>query len=102
YLSSSSGNINHLTIILDQELWEGSIGEAIRTSLAAPAEGLPQEEPVFSLRQMPPQSFQGFMRKSRIFLKVSKGKPANVRIAKNPYAKPQTGIFISGQTNEEI
>lgn len=101
-LTNSSGNINNLSVILEQELWRGEIGEAIRTSLAAPVDGLPQEEPLFTLRQMPPESFSGFMRKSRIFLKIEKGKPADIKIARNPYAEPQVGIFVSGETNEEI
>ena len=101
-LTESSGNINNLSVILEQELWRGEIGEAVRTTLAAPVDGLPQEEPLFTLRQMPPESFSGFMRKSRIFLNIQKGKPADIKIAKDPYAKPQTGIFISGETNEEI
>lgn len=101
-LTDSSGNINNLSVILEQDLWRGEIGEAIRTNLAAPVDGLPQEEPLFTLRQMPPESFSGFMRKSRIFLNIIKGKPADIRIARDPYAKPQVGIFVTGETNEEI
>ena len=67
-LSESSGNINNLSVILEQELWRGEIGEAVRSNLAAPVDGLPQEEPRFTLRQMPPESFSGLMSKSRIFL----------------------------------
>ena len=101
-LTDSSGNINNLSVILEQELWRGEIGEAIRTNFAAPVDGLPQEEPLFTLRQMPPESFSGFMRKSRIFLKIEKGKPADIQIARDPYAEPQVGIFVTGETNEEI
>ncbi len=42
------------------------------------------------------------MRKSRIFLKIEKGKPADIQIARDPYAEPQVGIFVTGETNEEI
>src|SRR5690606_38764285 len=101
-LSNSSGNINNLTVILDQELWRGEIGEAVRAVLASPVHGLPQEEPLFTLRQMPPESFEGFMRKSRIFLHIQKGKPADFKLVKDPYAKPQVGVLIAGETNEEI
>ncbi|KKK47242.1 hypothetical protein LCGC14_3157190, partial [marine sediment metagenome] len=61
-LTSSSGNINSISVIVDNELWEGSIGESLRNTLAAPVDGLPQEEPLFSLNQMPQQSFEGFVR----------------------------------------
>ena len=42
-LSDSSGNINQLTVVIENDLWEGEVGEAIRTKLAAPVDGLPQE-----------------------------------------------------------
>lgn len=102
YLADSSGNINNLTVILDNDLWKGEIGEAIRKNLAAPVDGLPQEEPIFSIRQMPVESFGGFGRSSRIFLKIEKGKAPGIKYFKNPYAKPQTGVVISGENNQEI
>lgn len=101
-LTDSSGNINNVSIVLDNEIWEGSVGEALRNTLAAPVDGLPQEEPLFSLNQMPPQAFTGFVRKNRLFVKIEKGDPANFQIFKDPFAYPQTGILISGETNAEI
>lgn len=101
-LSDSSGNINNLVVVLDNELWKGEIGEAIRKNLAAPVDGLPQIEPLFDINQMPPEAFEGFVRNSRIFLHVRKGEPAGVSVVKDAYARPQTGIIVSGETNEEI
>ncbi len=101
-LTSSSGNINNLSVIIENELWNGEVGEALRRVLAAPVDGLPQEEPLFSINQMPPEAFSGFVRKNRIFLRVQKGKEANVKVAENPYARPQTGVLVTGQNNEEI
>lgn len=101
-LADSSGNINTLTVILEQELWRGEIGEAVRSIFASPVHGLPQDEPLFTLMQMPPESFEGFMRKSRIFMRIQKGKPSEIKLVKDPYAEPQVGVFISGESNEEI
>ncbi len=100
--SLSSGNINNVSIILENEKWEGSIGEALRDNLAAPVDGLPQEEPLFSLNQMPPQVFTGFVRKNRLFVKVDTGKAADFKIFKDPFASPQSGILITGMDNQEI
>lgn len=101
-LTSSSGNINSVSVIVDNELWEGSIGESLRNTLAAPVDGLPQEEPLFSLNQMPQQSFEGFVRQNRLFVKIEKGKEAGFKIFKDPYAHPQIGVVISGQNSQEI
>ncbi len=101
-LADSSGNINSLSVIIPNDLWNGEVGEEIRRILAAPVDGLPQEEPLFSISQMPPEAFSGFVRKNRIFLQIEKGKEAGIKIAENPYARPQKGIKVTGQTNEEI
>jgi hypothetical protein len=101
-LSASSGNINDLSVVVDNDLWEGSIGESIRNVIGAPLYGLPQDEPLFTMRQMPTSVFTDFARKNRIVLKIEKGKDADTKFYENPYAKPQKMVVISGQTNKEI
>lgn len=101
-LSDSSGKINDLAVVVDNDLWEGKVGEGIRDVLAAPVYGLPQDEPLFHLSQMPPSVFTGFAKRGRIVLKVEKGNEANVKIAKDVFAKPQKVVVISGMTDEEI
>lgn len=101
-LSSSSGNINSLSVVIDNELWEGSIGEQIRSILGAAVYGLPQDEPLFSMRQMPTVVFSDFATKNRTILKIEKGKLADTRFFKNVYATPQKLILVSGKTNKEI
>lgn len=101
-LSDSSGNINQLTIVIDNNLWEGEIGETIRDLMAAPVDGLPQEEPLFTLNQIPVKTFTGFVRNSRIFLKIEQASEAGIKIIENKYAKPQTGIIISGKDTNSI
>lgn len=102
FVSESSGNINNISVVVDNILWEDNVGEAIRNILAAPLEGLPQDEPIYSISQMPTQVFSGFTTKNRTVLKIEKGKPASTTIFKDVYAKPQTVIVVSGQTNMEI
>jgi len=101
-LATSSGNINNISVVIDNEMWEGSIGEALRKSLAAPVDGLPQEEPIFSLNQMPPEAFSGFVRKNRLFVKIEKGETGRFKIFNDPFAHPQIGVVITGQDSNEI
>ncbi|MDY8138655.1 DUF4837 family protein [Aquimarina sp. 2201CG5-10] len=101
-MAQSVGKINELSVIVDDELWKGAVGDTIRKYFGAEVPGLPQEEPLFSMRQMPEKAFSGFARKNRTFLKIQKGKAANFTILKNKYANPQIGAVISGKTNEEI
>lgn len=101
-LVDSSGNINQVTLIIENNLWEGPVGEALRDNFAASVDGLPQEEPTFSLKQIPPETFSGFVRRNRSFIKVEKGNESGMKIVKDMYARPQTGIIISGSNEEEI
>ncbi len=100
--AKSSGRTNTLTIVMDNTLWEGEIGNYLRMHLAAGVKGLPQDEPLFTIKQMSATAFRGFARKSRCFLRIQKGKNKAYKIWTNKYARPQIGIDISGTTNEEI
>ncbi|WP_282042194.1 DUF4837 family protein [Winogradskyella flava] len=103
YLPASNGNLNSISVVVDNSLWDGSIGESIREIFAAPINGLLVDEPMFKLRQIPPQVFDGFATRSRIVLKIEKGEIApSVKIANNVFAKPQTVAVIGGKTNQEI
>lgn len=101
-LSPSSGNINNLSVVVDNDLWEGSVGESIRNVIGAPLYGLPQDEPMFTMRQMPTVVFSDFARKNRTVLKIEKGKEADTKFYEDTYAKPQKMVIVSGQTNQEI
>jgi len=103
YLPESNGNLNSISVVVDNELWEGSVGESIRGIFAAELNGLPVPEPLFSMRQIPPQVFDGFATRSRIILKIEKGNnEASTKIANEVFAKPQTVAVISGKTNKDI
>jgi len=102
YLPSSGGTTNLLTIVSDDSLWSGEVGDATRAVFASPVYGLTQEEPIFTLRQMKPKAFHEFVKKSRTFVELKKGSPKGIEFVKNVYATPQIGIIISGENNEEL
>jgi len=101
-VTTSSGNINNLSVITENDLWKGNVGDAIRTHLGAVVEGLPQEEPLFSMNQIPPKAFSGFVTKNRIYLKIEIADSLGLNIEKNRYAQPQTGIVVKGPNPEAI
>lgn len=59
-LEESTGDINHLTVLIEDALWKGEVGDFIRKKFAASVEGLPQEEPVFNLIQHTDKSGDDF------------------------------------------
>lgn len=99
---NSVGNINALQIITPNDLWNGIVGEAIRNNFAAPTDGLPQDEPLFSMNQMSPESFTGFARSNRLFLYVVLSDEDKVSITTDEYAKPQAGAIIKATSEEKL
>jgi hypothetical protein len=102
FKQKSVGNINSLQLVIEDDLWNGPVGETIRNYFAAPTDGLPQEEPLFSMRQMKPSDFTGFAQSNRLFLHVSLGDVEKISIAINSFAKPQTGAIIISKTEEGL
>jgi len=103
YLPASNGNLNNISVVVDNVLWEDSVGESIRDIFAAPLNGLPNPEPMFDMRQIPTQVFDGFAARSRIVLKIEKGNvEATTKIVNNAFAKPQTVAVVTGKTNKDI
>ncbi|MCB0453515.1 MAG: DUF4837 family protein [Aequorivita sp.] len=101
-LPDSVGNINALQIVIPNDLWNGIVGEAIRNNFAAPVDGLPQDEPLFSMNQMPPEAFTGFARSNRLFLYVVLSEEDKATVAKDEYAKPQIGAIIKATSEEKL
>ena len=102
YIQDSSGAINNVSVVTENELWDGRVGDAIRTVLAKPIYGLPQDEPMFTISQIPSAVFSGFVTKNRTVLKIETNKEAGIKILNNVYAKPQKVIVVSGKTKQEI
>jgi hypothetical protein len=94
-VKSSNGNINTISVVMPDLLWETEVGDAARAAFAFPAEGLPQKEPLFDLKQIPPEVFTGFTRLSRMVLWVGFGDEVVIRTDKNRYASPQKMAVLS-------
>src|SRR5659263_4305 len=64
----ATGKINIISVIIDDQLWNGEIGDSIRNKFASPVIGLPQEEPLFTINQYPIKLMEGFMTDSRTII----------------------------------
>jgi hypothetical protein len=98
----ATGKINTISVIIDDQLWNGEIGDSIRNKFASPVIGLPQEEPLFTINQYPAKLMEGFMTDSRTIIVVKKAEKTKIEIKKNQYASPQNVFHISGKTNADI
>lgn len=101
-LKDSTGKLNSVLIIIDNQLWSGEVGDSLRNKLASPVDGLPQQEPLLSINQTNSRAFDGFVTTARNIIVVRRDRPAYFSIKKDVYAHPQQVIYIAGQTVPEI
>ncbi|ATA73299.1 MULTISPECIES: DUF4837 family protein [Capnocytophaga] len=102
HLPQSIGQLNSLAVVIDNTLWEGFVGDTIRKYFASPLEGLPTEEPIFLLHQIPPQIFTDNTRNSRNVLIISQDSLNKSFVKENLYARPQKVGVIKGKTKRDI
>jgi hypothetical protein len=102
YKPESIGGINTVAVVVEDHLWEGTVGDKIREHFAAPVTGLIWEEPKFSLRQMPQYVFSGTVRKNRAVLYVAIDTVNLAHIKKDLYAQPQLVGVVKGKTSADI
>ena len=100
--TGTTGKINHVSVIIDDQLWKGELGDSIRNKFASPVIGLPQEEPLFTINQYPVKLLEGYMTNSRNIIVVKKEKVSAFSLIENEFASPQNVIHISGKTTQEI
>lgn len=100
--SKTNTKVNSLTVIINDQLWNGEIGDSLRKKFAAPIEGLPQEEPLFSIDQYPTKVLNGFESTSRNIMIIKIDEKNSYKIEKDEFGSPQTVIHISGNSIEEI
>lgn len=101
YVPESSGNINALTIVMNQNYWNGTLGKSIKNSLMEPYEGLPFDEPKYDLYHLDPSIFTGFARSGRNIIVFQKDTSnQGFRLIKNLWARPQITAIITGEDSE--
>ncbi|WP_396144761.1 DUF4837 family protein [Flavobacterium sp.] len=101
-VNALSASVNEVSVLIDDQLWNGEVGDSIRNKFASPVIGLPQEEPVFTLKQYPVKLLEGFMTNSRNIIVVKKESKSQFRIENNEYTNPQVVVHISGSSVLQI
>jgi hypothetical protein len=99
---ASSGKINSISVVIDDKLWYGVIGDSVRNKFARAVDGLPKEEPQFDINQYPTHLLEGFMTKSRTIIVIKKTGKNSFEIKKDQYATPQNVFHISGKSVSDI
>jgi len=100
YVPESSGNLNHVTVVMPEKDWNSSLGQEVRNELQQVYEGLPVDEPQYSLNYLNPKTFTGFARQGRNVVWFQKDTTARFQLAQNQFARPQILASITGEDAE--
>ena len=99
-----SGKAGEVLVVIEREQWEGNLGVAIREVLASDTPYLAQREPLFSLSNVPPGSFNSMFKVHRNILLVNIN-PQNVSngvmYKNNQWARPQAVVQLNAADAEE-
>lgn len=96
-----SGKTNTISVIIDDQLWYGEVGDSIRNKFASPVWGLTQEEPLFTINQYPAKLLEGFVTDSRSIIVVKKAAFDKFEIIRSK-ALPHNTFRIYGKSVDDI
>ncbi|MEK9612299.1 MAG: DUF4837 family protein [Flavobacteriaceae bacterium] len=96
FVPESSGNFNHVTVVMPENDWNSALGSVVRSEMEQIYEGLPLDEPQYSLRYMNPKTFSGFARQNRNIIWFQKDSIGGFQLAQNQFARPQILANIRG------
>jgi len=121
------GENGEIILVITPEQWESAIGKKIRDIFNAPIQGVPQEEPKYTLRKAAPSKLNSVLKASKnlLFVATTNNNSAEGKymkkyftdnsiqqIEKNPklfsfnqedvYARGQEVLYLFGRSEEEL
>lgn len=100
-----TGKANELLIVMADDTWNGKAGELLKGSFGQFQVGLPQEEPLFDITQIPPAAFKNIFMSTRNVLQVTLSSTVvnkEVNFKENLWAYPQAIVEIRVQNLEQF
>jgi hypothetical protein len=98
----TDGNINEVSVVISDVLWNGEVGDSLRKKLAAPIDGLTQEEPLFTLNQYHEQAFDGDLKKDRNIIYVDKANSKTFYYKPHKDHSTQNVFTINGRNTNDL
>ena len=101
-LPNVSGKAGEIIVAMDKNEWEGNLGSATREILAADYPLLPQQEPLFSLSNVPVSGFADLFKVHRnlLFFNISASDKSGVVYKNDVWAHPQCVIQVTAPTSD--
>lgn len=102
---NSTGRGSEIIVVCSKPLWNGPVGDTLKTVLMQSMAGLPEAEPEFTLINIPEKDFSRFLQTHRNVLIVDI-KPENtkskVETLKNVWSQPQRVIKMKAASDTAL
>lgn len=98
-----TGKAGEMVVVLPKTFWNGAVGTAFKDVMAQPQLGLPQEEPIFDLIDVPPEAFKDIFKTTRNIVRItieSTVDTAKVEFRKDIWAWPQAVVDIKAPNKQ--
>lgn len=100
--SKEANKTNAISVIIDDQLWYGEVGDSIRNKFASPVVGLTKEEPLFTINQYSAKLLEGFMTDGRNVIIIKKDDFNKFEVKKDQYTSPQNVFRLTGKSVADI
>jgi len=100
-----TGTASELVVVISKDAWEGSVGKLIRQTLAQPQLGLPQDEPIFDVIDVPHAAFKSIFRTTRNIMQTSISSNVEnegISFTDDVWAYPQATVQIKAKSMERF
>jgi len=100
-----TGTASELVVVISKESWDGAPGKLIRETLAQPHVGLPQDEPLFDVIDVPHAAFKPIFKSTRNILRTSISTNVEIEgisFKDDVWAYPQATVMIQAKTPESF
>lgn len=101
-LETSTGEFNTVTLILQDSLWTGSVGDSIRKYLARPIDGIVPAESQLTLEQFSPRIFVDENKRARNLIIFDNQGDSGFRLERSTYATPQNVFSVKAPSTEQM
>jgi len=104
-LPPSNGKLSHLLVVMEKNKWKSAPGDSMRAVLRHFYSGLPQEEPIFDVSQIPKEALTDIFRRNKniIITNISRNiEKSGVTITRNRWASPQVIVTINAKNNKDF
>lgn len=102
-LPNVSGKAGEIVVVIDKDNWEGNIGNSLRDILACDCPYLAQREPLFTLVNVPPGSFNNLFKMHRNILILNlnpQNQKTGMMYKRDQWARPQSVAQINAFDEE--